>query len=78
MGSSLPLHTARLGTVGSGILHYIAALNGAMDIGNLSVCVCVCVCYVCAMCVLCVCVCVCAEGAVTKRQWPGCCTNGNW
>ena len=20
----------------------------------------------------CVCVCMCAEGAVTKRQWPGC------
>ena len=25
---------------------------------------------------LCVCVCVCAEGAVTKRQWPGCCDHG--
>ena len=51
-----------------------------------SVCDCVCRrrCYqkamagVCARACLRLCVIVCAEGAVTKRQWPGCRTTRNW
>ena len=43
---------------------------GAVWGGAVHVCVCVCVC-------VCVRACVCAEGAVSKRQWPGwSCTNG--